>query len=216
MEQVSGQPRAFKVRRRLAACLQLSGLPCLSAAHITHCKTVRSLQTQKQCSGGEHKAQGRDPRSSWGSMTLTGCQHLHWSSFSFSLFYFNISLRKAGGNRYCRSALSEWWLRESSARSGVRLPLGEFLELSKARKRELTACQIKFRAHRDSVLPLRPYWRSGYKWTFPQRSVCLSVTYRSSAGHCKRRDLGWPPELLVCCGLQAADSWLQSRMEMKD
>lgn len=51
-------------------------LACLSPAHVMHYKTMRSLQIQQQHYAGESKAEVRNPWSSWGSITQTGCQHL--------------------------------------------------------------------------------------------------------------------------------------------
>lgn len=94
------------------------------------------------------------------------------------------------------SSMKSWWellpqeitpapccLMESPTRPEFRvytLVLGTFGEIFKARKRKFIAPQTKSKAGKDYVSPWR--WSSGSMWTFLQRSVCLSVTYRSTAG----------------------------------
>lgn len=93
-------------------------LACLSPAHVMHYKTVRSLQIQQQHYAGESKAEVRNPWSSWGSITQTGCQHLQWPFFFFFYFFLTPLLYEKLMGTATVTSTPPPWLMESPARPG--------------------------------------------------------------------------------------------------
>lgn len=209
MERVSGRPRAFKVKGRLAACPQLAGLP------VYHRHTSCITKLWDLCRPNDDSTvQGK----SWSqkSLVFLGLHHMDWLTDSADLFEFT---------HFCLhlSSLKSWWelllqeitpapccLMESPTRTEFRvytLILRTFGVIFKARKR-------KFKQNaRLTKTVFCPEGDTEVQGICEPFSKGLSFCHPSVNG--RRRHLRWPPEQLVHCGLQAADSWLQSRMEMK-
>lgn len=185
MEQVSGRPRASKVKGRLAACPQLAGLP------VYHRHTSCITKLWDLCRPNDNNTtQGK----SWSqkSLVFLGLHHMDWLTASLLIFFqfTHFSLRLSSMKSWQELLLQEitpapGCLMESPTRSEFRvytLLLRTFGEIFEARKRKVIAPQTKSQAGKDCVLPWRWYWSSRYMWTFLPRSVCFSVTYRSMAG----------------------------------